>query len=287
MYALLTCAFDFLGSNLILTMKETCPTLLIIFLTFTCPQLSSGDSLASVDGRLDTDSTFELLKSTPGGRLRHGHNLKLRGHGPRLHSNMSRSYKRLLNYMNNGHQVQRPHNTSNLPNVKCTCSFGADTYHGHFIKMTLVFIGLWVIWAAMPLYKGIYRSVIKRRSTCDVYLLVSGTLEFYIKMGTLAGHRLDYVFSSTDEICISKVSGVISCKATLNVPLIATDISSGCVKMFGRELTSDPVSNHLFKRLQRNGLLNYEVVIAFCGGPCYAVEVELVHNPDNPDIGGQ
>ena len=141
--------------------------------------------------------------------------------------------------------------------------------------------------AAMPLYRRVYLSLIKGRSTCDVYLLVSGNLEFYIKLGTLPGHRLDYVFSATEELDIAKVSGVFSCKATLNVPLMATDCSSGCMKKFKHEIRTDPITNHLFKQLQRNGLLKYEVVIAFCGGPCYAVEVEVVNDPDNPGIGAQ
>ena len=83
------------------------------------------------------------------------------------------------------------------------------------------------------------------------------------------------------------MSGVISCKATLNVPLMATDCSSGCMKKFQREIRTDPITNHLFKRLQRDGLVKYEVVIAFCGEPCYAVEVELVSDHNNLWIGAQ
>ena len=63
------------------------------------------------------------------------------------------------------------------------------------------------------------------------------------------------------------------------MPLMATECSSGCMKMFEREIRTDPITNYLFKRLQRDGLVKYEVVIAFCGGPCYAVEVELVNVP--------
>ena len=66
---------------------------------------------------------------------------------------------------------------------------------------------------------------------------------------------------------------------------MATDCSSGCMKMFEREIRTDPISNHLFKCLQRDGLVKYEVVIPFCGRLCYAVEVELVNDPDNPGIG--
>ena len=96
----------------------------------------------------------------------------------------------------------------------------------------------------------------KGRSTCDVYLLVSGSFEFVIKLGTLPGHRLDYVFSATEELCTTNASGLLSCKVTLNVPLLVNDSNNGSMKMFRRELRSDPVTNHLFKRLARDGLIN-------------------------------
>ena len=123
------------------------------------------------------------------------------------------------------------------------------------------------------------------RRTCDVYLLVSGSFELFIKQGTLPGPRLDYVFSATEELCISNASGMFSCKVTLNVPLLATDSSSSSKKMFGCGLRSDTETNHLFKRLARVGLINYEAVMVFCGGPCYAVVVEPVNDPDRPGIG--
>ena len=44
---------------------------------------------------------------------------------------------------------------------------------------------------------------------------------------------------------------------------MVTDSISGTMKMFGREVKSDPVSNYLFNKLKRDGLINYEVVIAF------------------------
>ena len=73
-----------------------------------------------------------------------------------------------------------------------------------------------------------------------------------MKLGTLPGHRLDYVLSATEQLDIANVSAVISCKATLNVPLMATNCSSGCMKKFQREIRTDPITNHLFKRLQRD-----------------------------------
>ena len=132
-----------------------------------------------------------------------------------------------------------------------------DSHQGNLtiavIKITLVILGLWATSAALPLYKGVYRSLMNGRSTCDVYLLVSGSFEFFIKPGLLPGQGLDYVFYATEELCISNTSGLLSCKVTLNVPVLATDSSSGSMKMFGRELGSDPVTNHLFKRLARVG----------------------------------
>ena len=47
---------------------------------------------------------------------------------------------------------------------------------------------------------------------------------------------------------------------------MVTDSISGTMKMFGREVKSDPVSNYLFNKLKRDGLINYEVVISFRGG---------------------
>ena len=135
------------------------------------------------------------------------------------------------------------------------------------IKITLVILGLWAISAGAPLYKGVYRSLKKGCRTCDVYLLVSGSFEFLLKLGTLHGHRLDYVFSATEALRITDASGLLSC-TDLNAPLMVTDSISGTMKMFGRTVKSDPVSNYLFKKLKRDGLINYEVVIAFRGGPC-------------------
>ena len=73
--------------------------------------------------------------------------------------------------------------------------------------------------------------------------------------------------------------------ATLNAPVMVTDSISGTMKMFGRKLKSDPVSNYLFNKLDRDGLINYEVVIAFRGGPCFAVAVDTVNDPDCPGLG--
>ena len=171
--------------------------------------------------------------------------------------------------------------------LKCACDM--DSHQGNnltlaVIKITLVILGLWATSAALPLYKGVSRSLLKGCSTCDIYLFVSGSLEFYIKLDTLPGHKLDYEFSATDldEVCISNASGLFSCKVTLNVPLLVTDSSRGTMKMFGHDVRSDPVSNHLFNKLERDGIINYEVVIAFCGGPCFAVAVELVNDPYYP-----
>ena len=45
------------------------------------------------------------------------------------------------------------------------------------------------------------------------------------------------------------------------------------------------MSNYLFNELDRDGLINYEVVIAFRGGPCYAVAVDTLNDPDCPGLG--
>ena len=77
-------------------------------------------------------------------------------------------------------------------------------------------------------------------------MLVSGSFEFLLKLGTLPGHRLDYVFSATEALRITDASGLLSCTVTLNAPLMVTDSISGTMKMFGRKVKSDPVSNYLF-----------------------------------------
>ena len=66
---------------------------------------------------------------------------------------------------------------------------------------------------------------------------------------------------------------------------MVTDSISGTMKMFGRKVKSDPVSNYLFNKLDRDGLINYEVAIAFRGGPRYAVAVDTVNDPDCPQLG--
>ena len=109
--------------------------------------------------------------------------------------------------------------------------------------------------------------------------------EFLLKLGNLPGHRLDYVFSATEGLRITDASGLVSCTVHLNTPRMVTDSISGTMKMFGREVKSDPVSNYLFNKLKRDGLINYEVVIAFRGGPCYAVDVDKVNDPDCPGLG--
>ena len=55
--------------------------------------------------------------------------------------------------------------------------------------------------------------------------------------------------------------------------------------MLGRKIKSDPVSNHLINKLARDGILNYEAVVAFCSGPCYAVVVERMIVADCPPMG--
>ena len=93
------------------------------------------------------------------------------------------------------------------------------------------------------------------------------------------------MFSATKILRISYASGLLSCTVTLNVPLLVTDSNSGTMKMFGRKVKSDPVSNYLFNKLDRDGIINYEVVIAFRGGPCYAVAVDTLNDPDCPGLG--
>ena len=125
------------------------------------------------------------------------------------------------------------------------------------MKITLVILGLWAISAGAPLYKGVYRSLKKGCRTCDVYLLVSRSFEFLLKLGNLPGHRLNYVFSATEGLRITDASGLLSCTVHFNMPLMVTDSISGTMKMFGCEVKSDPVSNYLFKKLKRHGLINY------------------------------
>ena len=136
-----------------------------------------------------------------------------------------------------------------------------------------------------PLYKGIYRTLMKRRSTCVVHLLVSGSFEFLIKLGAVPGHRLDYQFSATDKLRIENASVLFSWKVTLNVPLLVTNRRSGESIMLGRKIKSDPVSNHLLNNLERDGFLNYEVVVAFYSRPCYAVAVERMIDADCSSMG--
>ena len=93
------------------------------------------------------------------------------------------------------------------------------------------------------------------------------------------------MFSSIEALRITDASGLLSCTVNLNAPLMVTNSISGTMKMFGRKVKSDTVSNYLFNKLKRDGLLNYEVVIAFCGGPCYAVAVDTVNGPDCPGLG--
>ena len=98
------------------------------------------------------------------------------------------------------------------------------------IKITIVILELWAISAGSPLYEGVYKSLMKGCSTCDVYLLVTGSFEFFINLGTLPGHRLDYEFLATEELHVINASGLFSCKVTLNVPLLVTDSSSGTMR---------------------------------------------------------
>ena len=237
-------------------------------MTVACAQLSAAGSLAATGGLSATNIPIgdELLETNTGGRLRHGHRLNRAGRRPRLHTNTSRSYKQLLSYVSNGLQGHLPKNTSDVPKCSCVMDGHQGDLNVAVLKITLVILGLWAISAGSPLYKGVYRSWKKGCRTCDVYLLVSGSFEFLLKLGNLPGHRLDYVFSATEGLRITDASGLVSCTVHLNTPLMVTDSISGTMKMFGREVKSDPVSNYLFNKLKRDGLINYEVVIAFRGG---------------------
>ena len=249
--------------------------------TFSCRLPSRGRWLSATNIPIGD----ELLETNTGGRLRHGHRLNRAGRRPRLHTNTSRSYKQLLSYVSNGLQGHLPKNTSDVPKCSCVMDGHEGDLNVAVLKITLVILGLWAISAGSPLYKGVYRSLKKGCRTCDVYLLVSGSFEFLLKLGNLPGHRLDYVFSATEGLRITDAYGLVSCTVHLSTPLMVTDSISGTMKMFGREVKSDPVSNYLFNKLKRDGLINYEVVIAFRGGPCYAVDVDKVNDPDCPGLG--
>ena len=119
LYALVLVHQSCLTNNVYCKMQasNSIPFIIIMSLmTVTFAQLSAGGSLTAVSGMINTDSPLaeQLLKSTPGGRLRHGHNLKLRSRWPEVHSNMSSIYEQLLQYLN-GHPDQRKQNVSNLP----------------------------------------------------------------------------------------------------------------------------------------------------------------------------
>ena len=165
---------------------------------------------------------------------------------------MSNSDKQLLSYLRNEPPGHLPKNTSEDV-TKCTCD--TDTGQG-FTTITVVILGLWAISAGWPLCTGVYRSLMKRRRTCMVYLLVSSFFEFLIKLGAVPGHRLDYEFSATDKLRFENASGLCSWKVTLNVPLLVTNRSSGEMLMLRRKIKSDPVANHLFNKLERDGILN-------------------------------
>ena len=156
-------------------------------MTVACAQLSAAGSLAAVSGLIDTNICLgeELLEPTPGGRLRHGHRLNLGGRRPRLHTNTSRSYKQLLSYFSNGLQGHLPKNMSDVPKCTCVMDSHQGDLSGAVIKITIVILGLWAISVGSPLYKGVYRSLMKGCRTCNVYLLVSGSFEFLLKLGTL------------------------------------------------------------------------------------------------------
>ena len=113
---------------------------------------------------------------------------------------------------------------------------------------------------------------------------MSGSFKILIKLGTVPGHRLDFVFSAKDKLRVINASGLFSWKVTLNVPLLVTNRSSGHMIMLGSKMRNDPVSYYLFNKLERDGILNYEVVIAFCGGPCYAIAVERMIDADCPPV---
>ena len=127
---------------------------------------------------------------------------------------------------------------------KCTCD--TNSCQGDLTiavtRTTVVILVLLAISTGWPLYKGVYRTLLKRRSTCVVYLLVSGSFEILInKLGTVPGNRLDYEFSAKDKLSVINASGLFSWKVTLIVPLLVTNSSSGLMIMLGRKIRSDPV----------------------------------------------
>ena len=157
-------------------------------MTVACAQLSAAGSLATAGGLGATNIPIgeELLEPTTGGRLRHGHRLNRAGRRPRLHTDSTpttRSYKQLLSYVSNGLQGHLPKNTSDVPKCSCVMDGHQGDLNVAVIKITLVILGLWAISAGAPLYKGVYRSLKKGCRTCDVYLLVSGSFEFLLKLG--------------------------------------------------------------------------------------------------------
>ena len=139
-------------------------------MTVACAHLSAAGSLATADGLSATNIPIgeELLEPTPGGRLRHGHRLNRGGGRPRLHTNTSRSYKQLLNYVSNGLQGHLLKNTSDVPKCSCVMDGHQGDLNVAVIKITLVILGLWAISVGAPLYKGVYWSLKKGCRTCDV-----------------------------------------------------------------------------------------------------------------------
>ena len=114
--------------------------------------------MAAVSGLRDTNLPLgeELLEPNQSGRLRHGPSFNLGGRRPRLHTNMSSSYKQLLSYLRNEPPGHLPKNMSAAV-PKCTCD--TDSGQGDLTlavtRITVVILVLLAISAGWPLYKGV------------------------------------------------------------------------------------------------------------------------------------
>ena len=83
----------------------------------------------------------------------------------RLHTNMSSSYKQLLSYLCNETPGHLPTNMSAaVPKCICDTDSGQGDLTLAVTRITVFILVLLAISAGWPLYKGVYRTLQKRRS---------------------------------------------------------------------------------------------------------------------------
>ena len=109
----------------------------------------------------------------------------------------------------------------------------------------------------------------------DLYLRVSGTYTIFIKIGTLPGDIVDFVFEShaASNIQLTQLQGLIRGTVIMNEPIYAIDCTTDINLKFKTTLSLTTMQCLLLRNMLKNDIIRYSLVGYTLGEPAYILSL--------------